>query len=81
MTMSEQSRAMHAERMRKLHADPAFVKIRCSIDALAKHTRTRMRNIGVNVGAEDAYRLARRKGLDKSESIRIANSSIREQAQ
>ncbi|MGH6836932.1 MAG: hypothetical protein ACREC9_15660, partial [Methylocella sp.] len=56
------------ERMRKLHADPAF----------AKANAERMRGkLGVRAGAEDAYRLARRKGFGKLESVHIANGSFR----
>lgn len=64
------------DRMRERCADPAFIEARTSRTAFTKHNRTRMQNIGVNAGAEDAYRVARRAGIDKTNSIRIANDSL-----
>ena len=62
-----------AERMRKMNADPEFAA--ANAERMRKRHAEKLHTSGVPVGAEDIYRLARRKGFSKKEAVRIAKQS------
>lgn len=69
-----------AERLRKLHADPEFAKAHAarSGNRMSKLNAEKLSSLGVPHGAEELFRLARRKGFPTKEAVSFAKREAAE---